>query len=55
VLDVRWKLAISSVCLLLVVAGCGSESLKNFSTGNADVTANDSDNGRHIQIKRSDL
>jgi hypothetical protein len=40
-LDVVWKLAISSVCLLLLVTGCRSE---------ADVTANDSDNGRHIQL-----
>jgi predicted secreted protein len=55
VLDLRWKLAISSVCLLLLVAGCGSESLKNFFTGAADVTANDSDNGRHIQLNKGQI
>jgi hypothetical protein len=49
-LDVRWKLATSSVSLLLVVAGCGSGSLWNSFTGMADVTANDSDSGRHIEL-----
>jgi hypothetical protein len=42
---VRWKLAILSICLLLVV-GCASK---------ADVTANDSDNGRSIQLNRGQI
>jgi hypothetical protein len=54
-LDVRWKLAISSVCLLLLVAGCRSGSVKSFFTGMPDVTANDSDNGRRIQINSGQI
>jgi hypothetical protein len=54
-MDVRWRLAIWSVCLLLLAAGCGSESARYFFTGGADVTANDSDNGRHIQLNSGQI
>jgi predicted secreted protein len=45
VLYVRWQLVISPLCLVLV-GGC---------TSKANVTANDSDNGRHIQINSGQI
>lgn len=54
-LDVRWKPTIPLVCLLLfLVAGCGS-NLRSYILGDADVTVNDSANGRQIQVNRRQI
>ncbi|MBV8347328.1 MAG: hypothetical protein JOZ49_07295, partial [Mycolicibacterium sp.] len=42
-------MCVAAVCLLMVVAGCWS-NLRSELLGSADVTANDSDNGRHVQL-----